>query len=118
MKTIYNWLSDINAAEKLVYPDLPLCQTARKNTAAPALDGIFVLGKGFVHYGNTPVGFFQDKALEKNPGLKWAIGDTPHGSLLLLFLLLSSAASGVAGAWLDPMAYWKSFSVEKCALGE
>jgi hypothetical protein len=90
----------------------------RQRIASPSLDAIFVLGKGFIHFGNTPVGFFQGKAVEQDPGAKWAIGETSRGSLLLLFLFLTSAVSGMTGAWLDPMPYLKTFSVQKCLVGK
>ena len=117
METVFGWLPDINASEGIVYPDLPASDDSRQQIASPSLDAIFLLGKGFIHFGNAPVGFFQGKVVEQDPGLKWAIADTPRGSLLLLFLFLTSAVSGMAGAWLDPMPYLKSFSVQKCCHG-
>ncbi|MCX7428399.1 MAG: hypothetical protein NTW96_22565 [Planctomycetia bacterium] len=118
METVFGWFPDVNAAEGIVYPDLPVSGAERQRTSSPSLDAIFVLGRGFVHFGNTPVGFFQSKCLEQNGGAKWAIADAPRGSLLLLFLFLTSAVSGMAGAWLDPMPYLRSFCVEKCVIGE
>ena len=118
METVFGWFADINATEGIVYPDLPVSDDARQGIPSPSLDAVFVLGKGFIHFGNVPVGFFQSKVIEQDAEAKWAIADTPRGSLLLLFLLLTSAVSAVAGAWLDPMPYLKSFSVQKCVFGK
>ncbi len=117
METVFGWLPEISGTAGIVYPDLPITDANRQRIASPALDAIFVLGKGFIHFGNAPLGFFQAKAIEQVPGAKWVIGETPRGSLLLLFLFLTSAASGTAGAWLDPMPYLKSFSIQKCSFG-
>ncbi len=116
METVFGWMPDINATEEIAYPDLPVSDDSRQRVASPSLDAVFVLGKGFVHFGNTPVGFFQGTAIEQDPDAKWAIGETPRGSLLLLFLFLTSAVSGMAGAWIDPMPYLKSFSIQRCLI--
>jgi hypothetical protein len=118
METIFGWLPDINATEGIVYPELPVSDDGRLRIASPSLDAIFLLGKGFIHFGNTQVGFFHGKALEQDSGAKWAIANTPRGSLLLLFLFRTSAVSGMTGAWLDPMPYLKSFSVQNCLIGK
>lgn len=118
METVFGWFHDINATEGIVYPDLPVSDESRSRIASTSLDAIFVLGKGFIHFGNAPAGFFGSKFVEQDAGAKWAIADTPRGSLLLLFLFLTKAVSGMAGAWLDPMPYLKSFSVQKCVIGQ
>ncbi len=118
IETVYGWLPQISDTEGIVYPEIPASDEARLKTASPSLDGVFILGKGFIHFGNAPVGFFRSEARSANTGAKWAIGETPCGSLLLLFVLLTVAVSGTTVGWLDPMPYLKSFSVEKCRLGE
>jgi hypothetical protein len=118
METVHGWFPDINAAEKIIYPLLPNSDESRSHVASPSLDAIFLLGKGFIHFGNTPVGFFQSKELEQDPEMKWAIADTPRGSLLLLFLFLTYAVSGMSASWLNPMPYLKSFSVPKIIAGK
>ena len=118
MKTVFGWLPDINATEAIHYPELPVADDSRTQVASPSLDAIFLLGRGFIHYGNAPVGFFHRGAIEQDAGAKWAIGNTPRGSLLLLFLLLTSAVSGTTGAWLNPMPYLTSFSVQELLIGK
>jgi hypothetical protein len=43
--------------------------------------------------------------------LHWALADTPNGNLLLLFMLLTQAISGVSGSWLSPGPYVANFNV-------
>lgn len=117
METVYGWLPDINASEEIVYPNLPANDDERVQVASPALDAVFLLGKGFLHFGNTPVGFFKSNVLQDNPSYQWAVCDTPRGSLLLLFLFLTSAVSGMTAAWLNPAPYLRNFSVQNCVIG-
>jgi hypothetical protein len=75
------------------------------------VDGVFVLGKGFLYFDNTPLGFGNDEWRKKNPDMKWIFSDAPNGNLLLLFLFLTQAVSGVSGSWLNPGPYLKTFNV-------
>jgi hypothetical protein len=118
METVFGWFPDINSTEAIVYPDLPASDESRVRVSSPSLDAVFLLGKGFIHFGNAPVGFFDRKAVEQDAAAKWAIAESSRGSLLLLFLLLTSAVSNMAGSWLDPMPYLKSFAVQKCLVGK
>src|SRR6185437_4613346 len=110
MHTVYGWLSELE--KEIPYPVLPRNTNERAQIVAPALDAVFVLGKGFVHYGNAPVGFFDEGSLRQNAYSRWAIGDTERGSLLLLFTFLTMAVSGMAAAWLNPLPYLADFKIE------
>src|ERR1022692_4533152 len=56
------------------------------------------------------VGFLVPQELRRaHPGRHWVLADTPDGNLLLLFLLLTQAASGLAAASLDPIPYLPRF---------
>lgn len=107
MRTVSGWIAELE--KDVAYPTLPLDAKKRYSVSAPALDAVFVLGKGFVHYGNSPIGFFNDGALQQNAYARWAIGDTERGSLLLLFMFLTTAVSGMAAAWLNPAPYLADF---------
>jgi len=115
LATVHKWLPAINAEEGIDYPTLPLTED-RVKVASPSLDAVFVLGRGFMHFGNAPVGFFRDKP-DRDPEAKWAVVDCLRGSLLLLFLMLTKAASGVNVSILNPMPYLRGFSVQECFLG-
>ena len=56
------------------------------------------------------VGFLVPQELRRaHPGRHWVLADTPDGNLLLLFLLVTQAASGLAAASLDPIPYLPRF---------
>jgi hypothetical protein len=111
METVHGWLPEVNVAADVTYPQLPRDDNARLKMASPAIDAVIVLGKGFMHFGNTPMGFFQPQVLEKDPDYKWVYSNTPSGSLQLLFMLLTSAVSNMSGTWLNPRPYLATFSV-------
>jgi hypothetical protein len=117
MSTVHGWLPDVSLAPGVVYPDLPFDDHSRTQITSPALDAVFVLGRGFMHFGNAPIGFFNAKCLEQNPHNKWVIVDAADGNLLLLFLFLSFAVSGTSGSWLDAGPYLKDFRVFQLRLG-
>lgn len=111
MKTVHGWLPDISGTTGVQYPILPQDDQQRMMTPSPSLDAVLVLGRGFMHFGNCPIGFFHPQALAQNPNAKWVLSDTPNGNLLLLFLFLSMAVSGTSASWLNPSPYLGTFSV-------
>lgn len=117
MQTVHGWLPSISAQTGVTYPRLPSDEMQRIQMPSPALDGVFILGRGFMHFGNTPMGFFAPGMLAQNADAKWAIADTQSGSLLLLFMFLTMAVSGSSGAWLNPNPYLTNFSVQGLAYG-
>ena len=90
---------------------MPPSLEARLPIASPTVDGVFVLGRGFIQFDNRPIGFTTDELRKAHPDLHWGIADTPDGNLLLLFLFLTTAASGVSGSWLEPLPYVRTFNV-------
>jgi hypothetical protein len=113
MKTVYKWVSDVHEEESIIIPHLGVTEEERIKICSPSIDGVFVLGKGFVYFDNSPIGFFSDEERISNPNSKFAIVDTETGSLLYLFLLLLTATSNIQGSWLNPMPYLKSFQVSR-----
>jgi hypothetical protein len=118
METVYGWLPDINAAEGIVYPNLPLSALERQRIASPSLDAVFLLGRGFMYFGNAPAGFLYDEHLKDNPAGKWVIADITRGGLLFLFLSLSLAVSGMTASVLNPLPYVKSFALPRFRFGD
>ncbi len=109
MKTIAGWMPDIKQEVGIEEPRIPISMEERRQCSSSALDGIFVLGKGLLHFGNAPVGFFNYDNLTQNPELRWAGANLESGSLLTLFLMLTMAVSNVSGSWLNPMPYAAKF---------
>lgn len=111
MKTVHGWLPSIHTELGVNYPPMPPSRDERINIASPSVDGVFLLGHGFVQFDNSPLGFITDEMRQANPNLHWAVADTPNGNLLLLFLLLSQAVSGVSASWLNAEPYVADFYV-------
>jgi hypothetical protein len=117
MLTAYNWLPQIYANLGIHCPALPTDSDKRVQIASPAIDGLFVLNRGFMYFDNVPVGFANPTVRTQNPNLKWLIADTNSGNLLLLFLLLLSATANIDGKWLNPVPYLTSFALPTLHLG-
>lgn len=111
MKTVHSWIAPLHASEGIAVPSMPSTGEARTAIASPSLDGVFILGRGFVQFDNAPMGFANDEIRQQRPDINWVIGDAPKGSLLLLFLCLTMAVSGTAAEWLDPGPYLTGFSL-------
>jgi len=110
METVHTWIKEIYQSEGLAEPDMP-AEGDRSRIAGPAIEGVFVLGKGFLNFDNAPYGFVQPELRKAHPQVKWAIANTERGSLLSLFLLLTVATSSLQGAWLNPLPYLEKFKV-------
>ena len=117
MKTVHSWLGPIHATENILIPTLPISEQDRVAVASPTIDGIFVLGRGFVAFDNTPIGFLTEPIRRQHPTTRWTIGEADRGSLLWLFSLLTIGISGVRGAWLNPIPYLTDFAVKNLSVG-
>lgn len=120
IKTVYKWI--INAHDELQIPDfdLPLDVSQRIETPSPSIDGIFILGNGFVYLDNVPMnlGSTIGELRQSHPRIKWAMTNQPRGNLLLLFLFLTLSVRGIAFEILDPYPYLKSFNIKPIMYGE
>ena len=86
--------------------------------AAPSIDGVFVLQRGFVYFDNV-TSSFADNALRKaTPNGKWVVGDVEAGALFLLFLFIQLAVSNFDGRFFDPGPYVAGFEIERIDLFE
>jgi hypothetical protein len=115
MKTVHGWITRVHSELGITIPDLPQTQGARVTIAGPSIDGVFVLGRGFLYFDNAPIGFIHDDRRAQWPDRKWVYVDTDRGSLLLLFLILTAAVSGVSASWLDPFPYLTGFTLDEIA---
>lgn len=112
MRTVQGWFAGIHAELGITYPAMPPSLKQRIAIASPSVDGVFVLGRGFIQFDNSPLGFTTDEIRAARPDLHWGFADTADGNLLLLFLSLSTAASGISASWLNPMPYLTSYRVQ------
>jgi len=112
METVHGWL---RSAEEtgLVYPKIPEDRVQAHALQAPALDAVFVLERGLLHYGNFPVGLYNPKPNGITIESRFAGANTPRGNLCTLFLFLTQAAAGVALSPCDMRPYMTTFRAEK-----
>jgi hypothetical protein len=103
MATVYGWLLNSHAAQSIPMPTWD--HANRIEVPGTAVDGVFLLQKGFVKLDNSPITLnTSDPPL---PGTH-VICDSKSGNLLMLFLALQEACNNVQAAWLNPIPYLQS----------
>lgn len=106
VETILGWIPEIH--EELSIDPIPLISTTdRLKIPSPSLDGIFVLGKGFIYFDNSPL------TLERTTSspeflIQWCCANTSKNNLFLLFMFLTMALSGSSDSRLNPKPYVSS----------
>jgi hypothetical protein len=116
METVYTWIKEVYEAQGILEPEMP-AEGDRSIISSPALDGVFLFGKGFLNYDNAPYGFISNETRKVTPNIRWAIANADNGSLLSLFITLTVATSNIEGAWLNPLPYLSAFQVEELKFG-
>ena len=117
METAHAWLKQAYRAEGIVEADLPMTGSERSQVASPALDGVFVLGRGFLNFDNMPWAFVDDLARLTAFGAAWVIAEGERGSLASLTLQLQLAATAMAGLRLDPRPYTATLAMPGLRIG-
>lgn len=112
LRTVLGWIKELHSSLAIGYPSMGATLTDRLQVASPSLDGIFVLGKGFIQFDNTPLSFLTDEIRKQSPAVRWTASDTPDNNLLLLFATLTQAVSGISGSWLNSLPYLSSVNLE------
>lgn len=110
MDTVVGWLPEIHASAGIAFPMLPPLLGARVKTTCPSVDGVYVLGHGFLQYDNMPATYITDEHRQANP-FAWSYATRNEGSLLALFLALTMAGSGTFVGSFNPIPYMKTFKV-------
>ena len=111
MNTIHGWIGTEYQKLGISLTAVSSDDNTRTETAADAIDAIFVLGKGFLFFDNTPISFVNTNHRQQNPSSKWVFADTISGNLLLLFLMLQGATANIEGKWLNSAPYLSTFTV-------
>lgn len=117
MSTVHGWINPEYQKLGISLTTLPSDENARIATVADAIDAIFVLGKGFLFFDNSPLSFVNLNHRQQNPTSKWVFADTTSGNLLLLFLMLQGATSNIEGKWLNSTPYLSTFKVQNIKWG-
>ncbi|MDO7138921.1 MULTISPECIES: DUF6602 domain-containing protein [Flavobacteriaceae] len=100
MATAHNWILNSHRTKNIPLPTWN--QQNRLQTPGTALDGVFLLNKGFITLDNTPLTLNN----QQNPanGIH-TISDSQNGNVLMLFLCLQQACDNIQGAWLNSIPY-------------
>ncbi|MBI3048124.1 MAG: hypothetical protein HYY76_07400 [Acidobacteria bacterium] len=109
METVRKWLEEIHAEEGLTIPDLAAGK--RYEIPSASIDGVFLLGRGFVQFDNLSIGFVSDEKRQQNPAIRYYCGTTADGTLLVFFVFLTYATAGLISEWPDLVAYLKDFTI-------
>ena len=117
LPTAHRWLKEAYHAAGITEAALPPTGLERCEVASPALDGVFVLGQGFLNFDNMPWGFITDEVRASPFGATWAIGLGERGSLASITLQLQFAATAMAGLRLDPRPYSRAFRMPGLSFG-
>lgn len=101
MGTVHGWILNSHQTQNIPLPTWT--QDNKLQTPGTALDGVFLLNKGFVKLDNTPMTLNNNNAVGTH-----VISDTIDGNILMLFLTLQEACDNVEAAWLNPIPYVSS----------
>lgn len=116
MGTVSGWLNPIH--QELSFSYSLIAPENRLTTPSPSLDGIFVLGKGFVLFANSPFTFAAiEQIRQQGVNMNWYFADTESDNLMLLFLLLTNVTTNIGETYLDPFAYLAQAQVQLNRLG-
>lgn len=99
METVMDWIQRSEAELGVEHPETPHSPEARLKLQAPALDAVFLLGKGFAHVNNVPL-----STSGASEDTHWFKREAQNSALLGLFVLLTWASTATIGAF-DPRPY-------------
>lgn len=91
MVKIYEWIKKLENELKFEYPEMPPDKQDRISVPSPGIDGIFILGKGFVHFDNFMIDCVNPTIRQNNQSMRWVLVDSKFSNILLLFLNLAQA---------------------------
>ncbi|MFC3530913.1 DUF6602 domain-containing protein [Vogesella facilis] len=115
-ETIADWLNRAHGSHQIVLPHLPANHNDCQRTAWPSIDGIFVLGRGFMQADTSAITYITDKTRMQHDSRQWVWCGSKDGNLLVLFMLLTQAASALEGRWLFGRPYIERFAVDDVSL--
>ncbi|OGP72353.1 MAG: hypothetical protein A2Y80_04830, partial [Deltaproteobacteria bacterium RBG_13_58_19] len=100
LQTVYSWIKKLENEFNFEYPEMPPNQQERIKVPSPGIDGIFILGKGFIHFDNFMIDCVKPEIRQENQWMRWVFVEFDEfdefvnsevASLLLLFLNLAQA---------------------------
>lgn len=119
LHTVYNWLVEVNQQLGVVPETILLSNKNTKiSTINPGLDGIFILGTGFIHFYNAPVSMLNMDHFAKHPNHHWVVMEQSEGNLLPLFLNITKVASIFSKTDFNSSSYLKHLRFSNIGLGD
>ncbi|CAN5286616.1 hypothetical protein BH10ACI1_BH10ACI1_30590 [soil metagenome] len=118
MKTVYEWIKKIEKELGITYPEMPSDIQDRINIPSFGIDGVFILGKGYLHFDNWLINQFHPKLRNENNWAKWLFGNTLNSNLMILFLNLSQIINTYSQRSLNMIPYLNEIDVEAFSWGE
>jgi len=110
MLTTFNLMAEAHHKLGIADPTMPGQLDQRMAIASPALDGIFVLGRGSILFDNSALGVNIPETVRAQGAPAWlAIQQPDEGALFNLFMILTVAVSGFALRQFHPGGYLKGF---------
>lgn len=100
LATAHGWILRAHTTQAIPLP--AWTQQTKGQTPGTALDGVFLLQRGFVKLDNSPLSL--NSGPSPQPGIH-VICESSSGNLLMLFLALQEACNHLEGAWLNPVPY-------------
>lgn len=67
METVHAWVKETYQSQGIAEPALPT--ENRAEVAGPALEDVFVLGKGFLNFDNAPYSFVPGQVRQEHPAV-------------------------------------------------
>jgi hypothetical protein len=107
MKTIYQWIKRLEGELPISHHEMPASKEDRIKIPAPGIDGIFILGKGFVHFDNFMIDCVAPDARQRDQWMRWILVDSEVASLLFLFLNLAQAVCSYPQKAIQLLPYLK-----------
>lgn len=117
MDIVHRWVKEAHEELGIALPNLPPSLGARQGILSPALDGIFVLGKGFLQFDNQQVSFFRDEIRVQHPDFKWVNRSGTDDNLALLFMILTAVLSRISMEEFDPAPYVEGWTMDNLHAG-
>ena len=100
MSTVHSWIVNSHTTQNIPLPTWN--PGNRVSVPGTALDGVFLLQKGFVKLDNSPMTLNTQQPPVAGTHV---ISDSSSGNLLMLFLALQEACDNVQAAWLNAIPY-------------
>jgi hypothetical protein len=110
MATVHGWILNAHSTQSIPLPSWN--QSNRIAVPGTALDGVFLLQKGFIKLDNSPMTLNSQQP--PLPGTH-IVCDSSSGNLLMLFLALQEACDNVQGAWLNSIRIFSRRGTRMCA---